>query len=144
MTVVVGSGPRKSYSYCKRQFPISISIRQAVFPVPEDQQTSLFHRNLRRFPGKVIADTQGESGGEGSPVQGVIQPLQRHTLRISPQAEDGNGPFPSRREPESAVFYNSDQIFISRQIAKGPMVAEELEGLEIGDGVVQPGPSRDP
>lgn len=70
--------------------PISFgsdSIRKAVFPLPQHQKAAPGHGNPGRVAGKVVADPQGEPGGEGAVFQRVVQPFQGYVRSIAAQTE---------------------------------------------------------
>ena len=112
--------------------------------VPDDQQTAVPYGNVRRFPGKVVADAQGEAAGQYAVLQRVIQPPLRHAPGVRAHAENGQVPAQPRREGNAAVFDDGDDRPVAHKVAHGAPVGEELQRLEIGHGVVKPGPSRLP
>ena len=94
---------------------------------------------MRRFPGKVVADAQGEAAGQHAVLQRVIQPPLRHAPGVRAHAEDGQVSAQSRREGNAAVFDDGDDRPVAHKVAHGAPVGEKLQRLEIGHGVVKPG-----
>ena len=88
----------------------SLSGRKAVLSVPQNQQAAVFYGNPCLFPGKMVADSQRESGSQGAVFQGVVQPPDIHALRVRAQTENGNGAPASCGERQAAILETGDSI----------------------------------
>ena len=71
--------------------------------LPADQDTAILHGDVDGLTLEMVAHPQGEEGGEGAVVQGILSALDGHTLGLRPQAEEGEDALGPRRQGEAAV-----------------------------------------
>ena len=86
----------------------------------------------------MVADPQGEAGGQYPVVQLIIEPLDGDAFRLRPHAEDGDVPLLPAGKPELSVADHRGAEAQAHQSALGPMVAEVLQQLVVGYRVVEP------
>ena len=113
-------------------------FREAVFSVPHGEQTAVFDGDGRRFACEVVADAQGEAGGQGAVFEGVMEALDGDAMGVVAQAEEGKNALGAFVKGNRTISDDGDDIVPAHEAGGGIMVRQELEGLEIGDGVVQP------
>ena len=66
-------------------------------------QTAVLHGDVDGPALEMVAHPQGEEGGEGAVVQGILSALDGHALGLRPQAEEGEDALGPRRQGEAAV-----------------------------------------
>ena len=66
--------PGRSVCACGAEGTINpkLTAWQAVFAIPDQEQTAMLHGNSRCTSDKMVADTQGEARGEAAFFQGVF------------------------------------------------------------------------
>ena len=86
----------------------------------------------------MVADAQGETGSQHTVLQGIVKPPQGDALRIRAKAEHRNRAGASGRKGHGAIFHHSYQIIPAYQITGSVVIRQKLQGLEIGNGMIQP------
>lgn len=71
--------------------------------LPADDQTAVLHVDVDGLTLEMVAHPQGEEGGEGAVVQGILSAPDGHALGLRPQAEEGEDALGPRRQGEAAV-----------------------------------------
>ena len=85
-----------------------------------------------------VAHPQGEKGGEGSPVQRVLPPPNGDPLSGLPQTEQGEDSCLPGGQGEVTIGQGGKYIGLIIEIACGPCLGQVAQGLQVGQGVVQP------
>ena len=108
------------------------------FSVACSEQAAVFHLDLHRVSQEMVAHPQGEKGGEGCTVQRVLPPPNGDPLSGLPQTEQGEDPCLPGRQGEVTIGQGGKYIDLIIEIACGPCLGQVAQGLQVGQGVIQP------
>ena len=85
----------------------------------------------------MVADAQGEARSQGATGQFIVKSPDGNTPGIGTQAEEGQDALRGFIKGDGPILHHRHQVIPAHQVAGGPMVRQELEGLEIGHGMVK-------